>query len=129
MPGVAINHLTRGLEANDCAVVALHCYLGVTYADVMRLAVYHDAKAGRQGLWMRTICAMARELGHPLKRRKLTPASYGIIHVNGNGVNGHAAVVRRCLVMDRDEVLEVEHWLRKHRHRGRVWVLTAEDDA
>jgi hypothetical protein len=124
MPGVAVNHLTQGLEPNDCAVVALHCYLGVAYTDILRLAVYHDAKAGRQGLWMRTICKMAEELGHPLKRRRLTAQSYGIIHVSG-----HAAVVRKTLVMDRDEVLDVALWLRKHRRDSQVWVLTAEDDA
>ena len=124
MPGVAVNHLTQGLEPNDCVVVALHCYLGVPYTEILRLAVYHDTKGGRQGFWMRTIGKMAAALGQPLKRRKLTPDSYGIIHVSG-----HAAVVRKTLVLDRDEVLDVGLWLRKHRRDSQVWVLTAEADA
>lgn len=121
MAGVKVNVLSPGWESHDCAIVALHCYLGTPYPDLVRLAVRYDAKEGRDGLYMTTMCAIAEDVGHTMRKTKLHDASYGIITVPG-----HAAVVRERLVMDRDQVYTVKHWLRRFPRRP-VWVLTAEE--
>lgn len=86
-------------EPNDCAIVALSMYLGVSYEDVLRAVTVSDSLQGRQGLWTRTMIRIAKRLGHPLKLRKSVDleSDYGILRLPE-----HAAVLRNGLVIDGD---------------------------
>jgi hypothetical protein len=122
MSAAVVNTLQPGLEPHDCAICALAAYTGKSYTDVLRVAVAHDEAGARKGLHTRAIKRVAAELGVPVvTRRRFNPEqAYGIV-LSPN----HAAVVRRGLVLDRDQVFPWAEW-RKVR-KGRVLLLAAED--
>lgn len=109
MPAAVINKIEAGHpdEPADCALVSLATYLGCSYTDCIRLAMVRDAAGGKRGHWPGTIIRIAADMGHTLRRRKLTEDSYGICCVPG-----HAAVVREGLVIDRYTVWPVDVWLK-----------------
>lgn len=84
-------------EPNDCALVALSMYLGVSYENVLRKVTVTDRRQGRDGLWSRTMIRIAKELGHTLKRRMKFDLEndYGILRLPD-----HAAVLRNGLVIE-----------------------------
>lgn len=100
-------------EPNDCAIVALSMYLGVTYEDVLRVVTVTDRRQGKSGLWARTMIRIAKALGHTMVLRSTFDLSmdYGILRLPD-----HAAVLRNGLVFDGNgTVLEAEAFLAKKR--------------
>lgn len=126
MPAAVINKLEAGHpdEPADCAMVALKAYLDVSYTDIIRCATLRDSCEGKRGLWPATAIKIAADLGHALKRTRLTEDSYGVVFVPG-----HAAMVRNGLVFDRKEVMPLRVWMKKQKvPRSRATVLVAVDE-
>jgi hypothetical protein len=105
-----VNHLESGhdTEPGDCALVALGCYLGVTYPEVIRAAARFDRQRGRDGLTIPVIKKMARSFGVALgRKRPFTWATdYGLLITPD-----HAAVLRNGLVLDRSTARPWKVWL------------------
>jgi hypothetical protein len=99
LPPIALK-LVVGREPCDCAIAVLATYLGLPYEDVLRAA----ARAvrdydGQRGLLVAEIQAVAKALGHPLRRRATvdTDEDYGIVEFSD-----HVAVLWHGLVYDPD---------------------------
>lgn len=121
MSAALINTLHAGMEPEtDCAICALACFLDRSYTDVLRLAAAHDREAARKGLSTAAIKRVAAELGTPLLAvRSFDPDDdYGIVVTHN-----HAAVLRRGLVLDRDQVWPWAEW--RKRRPGRAFLLMA----
>jgi hypothetical protein len=125
MSAASVIKVVTQREANDCGIVALSMYLGVTYEDVLRVAAVRDSSQAKGGLWATTMIAIARTLGHRLKRRKRIDwkADYGILRLPE-----HCAVLRNGLVIDCDGTIwDAEAYLKDRRLRMMdCLLLTAE---
>lgn len=108
MPAALVIRLEDGFRNEpDCAIVALAMYLGVSYADVIRVVVATDRFRGREGLSRRGIVRVAARLGHTLRKRRLDVE-------DGHGIvvsTDHAAVLLYGRVLDRYSNWPVELWL------------------
>lgn len=103
----AVNRLVAMREENDCAIVALSAYLGVSYEDVLRVVTVTDRKQGKQGLWTRTLIRIASRLGFRLRKRAVDlEHGYGLLRLPD-----HAVVLRNGLVLDGLSVWEADEYL------------------
>lgn len=103
----AVNKLVAMREDNDCAIVALSAYLGVTYEDVLRAVTITDRKQGKHGLWTRTLIRIAARLGFELRKRAVDlEQGYGLLRLPD-----HAVVLRNGLVFDGPSVWEADEYL------------------
>ena len=103
----AVNRLVTMREENDCAIVALSAYLGVTYEDVLRAVTMTDRKQGKHGLWTQTLVRIAARLGFRLRKRTVDlEQGYGLLRLPD-----HAVVLRSGLVFDGTSVWEADEYL------------------
>jgi hypothetical protein len=126
MSAAAVVRVVTQREANDCGIVALSMYLGATYEDVFRVAVVSDDTQAKGGLWATTMIAIAKTLGHRLKRRKRIDwkGDYGILRLPD-----HCAVLRNGLVIDCDATIwEAEAYLKANKVRQRECLLLKVDE-
>jgi hypothetical protein len=106
-PPAAVNQLVATREENDCAIVALSAYLGVSYEDVLRAVTMTDRQQGKHGLWTRTLIRIAARLGFQLRLRAVDlEQGYGILRLPD-----HAVVLRNGLVFDGPSVWDADEYL------------------
>jgi hypothetical protein len=122
----AVMKVVTAREANDCAIVALSMYLGISYENVLRAVTVSDSLQGRQGLWTRTMIRIAARLGHTLKLRKTIDleSDYGIVRLPE-----HAAVLRNGLIIDTDGTIwDADAFLSQWHVEPRDCQLLVEDE-
>ena len=108
-----VTDLVLSREPNDCAIVALCNYLGVTYNDCLRAVCVVDTRCqGREGLTVEQQKKVALELGYTLRFRSKVNLrkDYGILILSD-----HAALIRNGLLFEKDaSVYEVDYYIKTH---------------
>jgi hypothetical protein len=102
VPAEPIKVVLRGDDA-DCGIVAISMYTDVSYADVVREVVKHDAKGGAGGLKFGVIRRTMAGLGHPVRWTKHVDFDehYGLLWLEkGRDRDAHVVVLKHGQVVE-----------------------------